>query len=189
MILNDAQIRDRALHQEMISPFSENQVVKADGSQVISYGLSSFGYDIRCTNQFKVFTDINSTVIDPKNFDPKAFMEMETDCLLLPPKSFALGVTVEKFKIPRDVLGIVLGKSTYARCGIDVIATPLEPGWEGYLTLEFSNTTTLPAKIYANEGVAQLLFLAGSPCEVSYQDRKGKYQDQPRQPINPRMKT
>lgn len=189
MILNDAQIRDRALNEGMISPFEEGQVVRIDGTQAISFGLSSFGYDIRCTEKFKVFTDINSTVIDPKNFDPAAFIEVETSCLLLPPKSFALGNTPERFNIPRDILAICLGKSTYARCGLIINVTPLEPEWEGHLTLEFSNTTTLPMKIYANEGVAQVLFLQGQPCETSYKDRKGKYQNQGNAPINPRMKT
>lgn len=188
MILNDYQIEKYAKEKGMIEPFSSKQVVKADGSPLISFGLSSFGYDIRCTNKFKVFTDLNSTVINPKNFDPKNFIEIESDCLILPPRSFALSVTPEKFNIPRNILGICLGKSTYARSGINVVATPLEPEWEGYLTLEFSNMTTLPAMIYAYEGVAQILFLEGQECRDSYKDRGGKYQGQPMEPILPRMK-
>ena len=190
MILNDYQIEKYALEHGMIEPFSRKQVVKSetDNTPAISFGLSSFGYDIRCTDEFKVFSDINSSVVDPKNFDPKNFVHQKTDCLILPPRSFALSVTPEKFKIPRNILGICLGKSTYARCGIIVNVTPLEPEWEGYLTLEFSNTTTLPAKIYAYEGVAQVLFLEGEPCRESYKDRGGKYQNQPMVPVDPRLK-
>lgn len=166
----------------MISPFEPNLVRKVgegEGSSVISYGLSSFGYDIRCSRHFEIFTNINSAIVDPKNFDPKCLVAVEADYILIPPNSFALARTVETFCIPRNVLAICLGKSTYARCGIIVNVTPLEPEWEGQLVLEFSNTTNLPAKIYANEGVAQLLFLeSNEDCEVSYADRGGKYQNQ-----------
>ncbi len=149
------------------------------GERIISYGTSSFGYDVRCANEFKVFTNIHSVTVDPKNFDEKSFVDVESDVCIIPPNSFALARTVEYFRIPRDVLTICLGKSTYARCGIIVNVTPLEPEWEGHVTLEFSNTTTLPAKIYANEGVAQMLFLqSDEDCETSYRDRGGKYQGQ-----------
>lgn len=147
--------------------------------KIISYGTSSYGYDVRCANEFKVFTNIHSAVVDPKNFDEKSFVDIQSDVCIIPPNSFALARTVEYFRIPRDVLTICLGKSTYARCGIIVNVTPLEPEWEGHVTLEFSNTTTLPAKIYANEGVAQMLFLqSDEACETSYRDRGGKYQGQ-----------
>jgi dCTP deaminase len=156
----------------MIEPFEDRQVREG----VVSYGLSSYGYDIRVADEFKVFTNINSTVIDPKNFDPNAFVDIKADVCIVPPNSFALARTVEYFRIPRDVLTVCLGKSTYARCGIIVNVTPFEPEWEGTVTLEISNTTPLPAKIYANEGLAQVLFFQGDePCEVSYADKKGKY--------------
>ena len=159
----------------MIEPFVESQ--RRDG--VISYGVSSYGYDIRVANEFKIFTNINNTIVDPKNFDAKSFVTVKADACIIPPNSFALARTVEYFRVPRDVLVICLGKSTYARCGIIVNVTPLEPGWEGHVTLEFSNTTPLPAKIYANEGACQFLFLQGNePCEVSYADRAGKYMGQ-----------
>ncbi len=149
------------------------------GHRIISHGTSSFGYDVRCAGEFKVFTNIHSATVDPKNFDEKSFVDVESDVCIIPPNSFALARTVEYFRIPRDVLTICLGKSTYARCGIIVNVTPLEPEWEGHVTLEFSNTTTLPAKIYANEGVAQMLFLqSDEACETSYKDRGGKYQGQ-----------
>lgn len=174
-ILSDITIRDLAMNQGMIDPFVEGQ--RRDG--VISYGLSSYGYDARVSDEFKVFTNIDSTVIDPKNFDPKCLVDRKTDCCIIPPNSFALARTVETFKIPRDVLTVCLGKSTYARCGIIINVTPLEPEWEGQVTLEFSNTTPLPAKIYANEGACQFLFFRGDqPCEVSYADRAGKYMGQ-----------
>lgn len=178
-ILSDRQIRELAA-KGMISPFESNQVrMTEDGRKAISYGVSSYGYDIRCSREFKVFTNINSTIIDPKNFDPLSFVEIEGDHCIIPPNSFALARTVEYFKIPRDVLTVCLGKSTYARCGIIVNVTPFEPEWEGYVTLEFSNTTPLPAKIYANEGCAQVLFFRGDEvCETSYADRDGKYQGQ-----------
>jgi dCTP deaminase len=164
-----------ALEHDMISPFNEKQVREG----VISYGLSSYGYDLRVADEFKIFTNVNSSVVDPKNFDQQSFVDRNTDVCIIPPNSFALARTVEYFRIPRDVLVICVGKSTYARCGIIVNVTPLEPEWEGHVTLEFSNTTPLPAKIYANEGAAQFLFLQGDePCEVSYRDKAGKYQGQ-----------
>ena len=177
----------------MISPFLEEQLrFDVDGNKVISAGVSSYGYDVRCGNIFKVFTNINSTVVDPKNFDEKNFVVMDTDdtdgYCIIPPNSFALANTMEHFVIPRNVLTICLGKSTYARCGIIVNVTPLEPEFEGAVTLEFSNTTTLPAKIYAGEGVAQMLFFeSDEECAVSYKDRGGKYMGQPALPISPRM--
>lgn len=163
----------------MIEPFEPGQVRESDGAKIVSYGTSSYGYDVRCSTHFKIFTNINSAVVDPKGFDADSFVNVESDCCIIPPNSFALASTVEYFRIPRNVLTICLGKSTYARCGIIVNVTPLEPEWAGHITLEFSNTTPLPAKIYANEGVAQLVFLeADEPCEISYQDRGGKYQGQ-----------
>ncbi len=163
----------------MIEPFEPGQVRAVDGRRVISYGTSSYGYDVRCAPEFKIFTNINSAVVDPKQFDDGSFVDVDTDVCIIPPNSFALARTVEYFRIPRSVLTICLGKSTYARCGIIVNVTPLEPEWEGHVTLEFSNTTTLPARIYANEGVAQMLFLESDElCETSYRDRGGKYQGQ-----------
>lgn len=174
-ILSDKWIRNETRHMGMIEPFVEAQ--KKEG--VISYGLSSYGYDARVSDEFKIFTNVNSSVVDPKEFDPDSFIDRKTDCCIIPPNSFALARTVEYFRIPRDVLVICLGKSTYARCGIIVNVTPLEPEWEGHVTLEFSNTTPLPAKIYANEGACQFLFLKGNePCETSYADRSGKYMGQ-----------
>ena len=165
--------------ENMISPFEPDQIRSLSGDKVISYGTSSYGYDVRCSSMFKVFTNINSAVVDPKEFDKDSFVDFEGDTCIIPPNSFALASTVEYFKIPRSVLTICLGKSTYARCGIIVNVTPLEPEWEGHVTLEFSNTTPLPAKIYANEGVAQMLFFeSDSVCEISYKDRGGKYQKQ-----------
>ena len=167
--------------QGMIEPYEAGQVKQVDGNRIVSYGTSSYGYDVRCSREFKVFTNINSTIVDPKNFDPKSFVDVTGDECIIPPNSFALARTVEYFRIPRDVLVICLGKSTYARCGIIVNVTPLEPEWEGHVTLEFSNTTPLPARIYANEGVAQMLFLQAASddvCETSYRDRGGKYQGQ-----------
>jgi dCTP deaminase len=163
----------------MIDPFEPNQVREIDGRRIVSYGTSSYGYDIRCSNEFKLFTNLNSTIVDPKNFDPNSFVEVKNDFCIIPPNSFALARTVEYFRIPRSVLTICLGKSTYARCGIIVNVTPFEPEWEGHVTLEFSNTTPLPAKIYANEGIAQVLFFeSDEECETSYKDRGGKYQGQ-----------
>jgi dCTP deaminase len=163
----------------MISPFIPEQIKIQDHQPIISYGLSSYGYDARVSKEFKIFTNLNSTIVDPKNFDGQNLVSKETDVCIIPPNSFALARTVEYFKIPRDVLVICVGKSTYARCGIIVNVTPLEPEWEGYVTLEFSNTTPLPAKIYANEGACQFLFLSGDQeCTISYADRKGKYMNQ-----------
>ncbi len=174
-ILADHEIAKLAVHTGMITPFEAQQ--KSEGK--ISYGLSSYGYDARVDRQFKIFTNINSAMIDPKNFNPQSFVEVEDDYCIIPPNSFALARTMERFKIPRDVLVICLGKSTYARCGIIVNVTPLEPEWEGTVTLEFSNTTPLPAKIYAGEGACQFLFFRGAEEPlVSYADRKGKYQNQ-----------
>lgn len=175
----DRWIRRMVKDHRMIEPFEPAQVSAVDGRRVISFGTSSYGYDIRCAPEFKVFTNINSAVVDPKNFDPSSFVDVNADVCIIPPNSFALARTVEYFRIPRNVLTICLGKSTYARCGIIVNVTPLEPEWEGHVTLEFSNTTTLPARIYANEGVAQVIFLeSDEPCEISYRDRGGKYQAQ-----------
>ncbi|CAH1904038.1 dCTP deaminase [Candidatus Nitrotoga sp. HW29] len=163
----------------MIEPFEPGQMKETNGQRIVSYGTSSYGYDVRCSDEFKLFTNINSTIVDPKNFDANSFIEIKNDYCIIPPNSFALARTVEHFRIPRNVLTICLGKSTYARCGIIVNVTPLEPEWEGYVTLEFSNTTPLPAKIYANEGVAQMIFFESDEvCEVSYRDRGGKYQGQ-----------
>lgn len=199
---NNQEIYWSQKHNPMIEPFEPGQIRyhatkinpthvgltpngpelggTAELERVISYGTSSFGYDIRCADEFKVFTNINSTMVDPKNFDDKCFVDVKGQgYCIIPPNSFALARTVEYFRIPRDVLTVCLGKSTYARCGIVVNVTPFEPEWEGYVTLEFSNTTPLPAKIYANEGCAQVLFFKGNePCEVSYKDRGGKYQGQ-----------
>ena len=165
---------------KLIEPFEAGQIRKDEKeNRLISYGTSSYGYDVRCSNEFKVFTNIHSATVDPKNFDENSFVDVVADVCVIPPNSFALASTIEYFKIPRNVLTICLGKSTYARCGIIVNVTPLEPEWEGHVTLEFSNTTSLPAKIYANEGVAQMLFLeSDEECEVSYKDRGGKYQGQ-----------
>jgi dCTP deaminase len=163
----------------MIAPFEPGAVREANGQRIVSYGTSSYGYDVRCADEFKVFTNINSTIVDPKHFDPRSFVDIKGAECLSPPNSFALARTVEYFKIPRDTLVVCLGKSTYARCGIIVNVTPLEPEWEGHVTLEFSNTTPLPARIYAGEGVAQFLFFkAEEVCETSYKDRGGKYQGQ-----------
>ena len=178
-IKSDKWIRRMAETTGMIEPFEPRQIRERDGNKIISYGTSSYGYDIRCAPEFKVFTNIHSTVVDPKNFDEKSFVDFNDDVCIIPPNSFALARTLEYFRIPRNVLTICLGKSTYARCGIIVNVTPFEPEWEGYVTLEFSNTTPLPAKIYANEGACQFLFLQGNePCEVSYADRAGKYMGQ-----------
>ncbi len=175
----DSWIRKMAEAHKMIEPFEPDQVKERDGISRISSGVSSYGYDLRVGRVFKVFTNIHSAVIDPKNFDTKSFVDKEGDYCIIPPNSFALAHSLEYFRIPRDVLVICLGKSTYARCGIIVNVTPLEPEWEGHITLEISNTTPLPAKIYAEEGLAQLIFLgADEVCEVSYKDRKGKYQGQ-----------
>ena len=179
-IKSDKWIRRMSEQHGMIEPFEPGQVKHGgDGQRIVSYGTSSYGYDVRCAGEFKVFTNIHSTVVDPKNFDENSFVDVNKDVCVIPPNSFALARTVEYFRVPRDVLVICLGKSTYARCGLIVNVTPLEPEWEGYVTLEISNTTPLPAKVYANEGLCQFLFLKGEgPCEVSYADRKGKYMKQ-----------
>src|SRR5450756_2540589 len=175
----DRWIRRMAREHGMIEPFEPNQVREVDGHKIVSYGTSSYGYDIRCSNEFKLFTNINSTIVDPKNFDPNSFVEVTADYCIIPPNSFALARTIEYFRIPRSVLTVCLGKSTYARCGIIVNVTPFEPEWEGFVTLEISNTTPLPARIYSNEGIAQVLFFeADEPCDISYADKKGKYQKQ-----------
>ncbi len=178
-VKSDKWIREMAQTRGMIEPFTPGQVKRNGSAALVSYGTSSYGYDIRCSDEFKIFTNINSAVIDPKNFDEDSFVSFTGEVCIIPPNSFALARTVEYFRIPRDVLTICLGKSTYARCGIIVNVTPLEPEWEGHVTLEFSNTSPLPAKIYANEGVAQVIFLqSDEACETSYRDRKGKYQGQ-----------
>ena len=178
-IKSDKWIKDMAKNHKMIEPFQADQVKINNGEKIVSYGTSSYGYDVRCADEFKVFTNINSTMVDPKNFDDKSFIDIKSDVCTIPPNSFALARTVEYFRIPRQILTLCLGKSTYARCGIIVNVTPLEPEWEGHVTLEFSNTTSLPAKIYANEGVAQFIFLESDEvCETSYKDRSGKYQGQ-----------
>ncbi len=175
MIKSDRWIREMAQKHGMIEPFAEGQ----QRPGVISYGVSSYGYDIRVADEFKVFTNVNNTIVDPKNFDTRSFVDVKADTCIIPPNSFALARTVEYFRIPRDVCTICLGKSTYARCGIILNVTPFEPEWEGYATLEISNTTPLPAKIYANEGIAQVLFFqSDEQCETSYRDKKGKYQAQ-----------
>ena len=174
-IMSDKWIRQNALEKGMIEPFVESQ--KREG--IISYGLSSYGYDARVGTEFKIFTNVDNALVDPKNFSPDSFVTRNTDVCIIPPNSFVLAHTVEYFRIPRDVLVICLGKSTYARCGLIVNVTPLEPEWEGHVTIEISNTTPLPAKVYANEGVCQFLFFQGNePCEVSYADRAGKYMKQ-----------
>ena len=179
MIKSDKWIRRMAAEHRMIEPFESGQVREAAGQRIVSYGTSSYGYDIRCSNEFKIFTNINSTIVDPKAFDAKSFVDFTGDVCIIPPNSFALAKTVEYFRIPRDVLTVCVGKSTYARCGIIVNVTPFEPEWEGHVTIEISNTTPLPAKIYANEGIAQVLFFqSDEPCEVSYKDKAGKYQAQ-----------
>jgi dCTP deaminase len=180
-IKSDRWIRRMATDHGMIDPFEPHQIKEVRGQKVVSYGTSSYGYDIRCSEEFKLFTNINTTIVDPKRFDENSFVDVGNDVCIIPPNSFALARTIEYFRIPRNVLTICLGKSTYARCGIIVNVTPFEPEWEGYATLEFSNTTPLPAKVYANEGIAQVVFFECDPsdvCEISYRDRGGKYQRQ-----------
>ena len=179
-VCSDKWIRRMAKEKGMIEPFVDGQIkTNAEGGRAISYGLSSYGYDLRVSNEFKVFTNVYGSVVDPKAFDDRSFVDMETDVCVVPPNSFALARSVEYFRIPREVLTICVGKSTYARCGIIVNVTPFEPEWEGHVTLEISNTTPLPARIYANEGLAQVVFfLASEVCETSYKDRGGKYQGQ-----------
>jgi dCTP deaminase len=174
-IKSDNWIRRQAMEHRMIEPFADRQVREGK----ISYGVSSYGYDLRVSDEFKVFTNINSTVVDPKNFDERSFVEIKSDVCIIPPNSFALARSVEYFRIPRNVLTVCVGKSTYARCGIIVNVTPFEPEWEGFVTLEISNTTPLPAKVYSNEGLCQILFFeADEECEISYKDKQGKYQAQ-----------
>lgn len=178
-LLCDESIRKTVAEKKMIDPFVEKQVSAAEKMKKVSFGLSSYGYDLRVDNKFKVFTNVHNSIVDPKNFQEDAFVEIEAETCIIPPNSFALARSVEYFRIPRDVLAICLGKSTYARCGIIVNVTPFEPEWEGYVTLEISNTTPLPAKIYAGEGLAQVLFFqAETACQVSYADRNGKYMKQ-----------
>ena len=177
-VKSDKWIR-RMAAQGMIEPFEAQQVKEVGGRRVVSYGTSSYGYDIRCSDEFKIFTNINSTIVDPKDFDAKSFVDFKGEVCIIPPNSFALAKTVEYFRIPRDVLTVCVGKSTYARCGLIVNVTPFEPEWEGFVTLEISNTTPLSAKVYANEGISQVLFFqSDEQCEVSYADKKGKYQKQ-----------
>ena len=174
-VKSDRWIRRMALEHGMISPFSEKQV----RAGIISYGLSSYGYDLRVADEFRIFTNVNTTIVDPKNFDEKSFVELRSECAIIPPNSFALARSIERFSMPRNVVGVCVGKSTYARCGIIVNVTPFEPEWRGIATLEISNTTPLPAKIYANEGLCQVLFFDSDElCEISYAGRNGKYQDQ-----------
>lgn len=185
---SDRWIRKMAQGKGMIEPFSNGLVREHDGEKIVSYGLSSYGYDLRVSNKFKVFTNVHNSVVDPKGFHDTAFVDIESDVCIVPPNSFALAVSVEYFRIPSNVLTLCIGKSTYARCGIIVNVTPFEPEWEGYVTLEISNTTPLPAKIYAGEGLAQVLFLEGDePCETTYADRGGKYNKQPQMAITPRI--
>lgn len=176
---SDKWIRRMALEEGMIEPFIDNQVRTLENGKIVSYGLSSYGYDLRLGPHFKVFTNVYNSIVDPKNFQEDSFVDIEADTCIIPPNSFALAVSIEYFRIPRNILTICIGKSTYARCGIIVNVTPFEPEWEGYVTLEISNTTPLPAVVYANEGIAQVLFLeANQVCEISYADRKGKYMKQ-----------
>ena len=178
-VKSDRWIRRMAQEHRMIEPFEPRQIKQVDGRPIVSYGTSSYGYDVRIADEFKIFTNINHTVVDPKNFDPRSFVDVKAQECIIPPNSFALARSVEYFRIPRDILVVCVGKSSYARCGIIVNVTPLEPEWEGIVTLEVSNTTPLPARIYANEGIAQFLFFEGDePCETSYADKQGKYQAQ-----------
>ncbi len=178
-IKSDRWIREMAEQHGMIEPFEANQIRVNDDSRVISYGTSSYGYDVRCADEFKIFTNINSAIVDPKGFDESSFVDLKADECVIPPNSFVLASTVEYFQIPRSVLTVCLGKSTYARCGIIINVTPLEPEWEGHVTIEISNSTPLPAKIYAHEGIAQMLFFESDEiCATSYKDRSGKYQGQ-----------
>ena len=178
-IKSDKWIRRMAKERAMIEPFEAGQVRASEGRKIVSFGTSSYGYDVRCSDEFKIFTNVMSTLVDPKNMDARSMVDFKGPVAIIPPNSFALARTVEYFRIPRNVLTITLGKSTYARCGIITNVTPFEPEWEGYVTLEISNTTPLPARIYANEGVAQVVFIeSDEPCETSYRDRGGKYQGQ-----------
>lgn len=182
-------ITERELNnwKPMIEPFVFGSVKERKGEKIISYGTSSYGYDVRIGNQFKIFTNVNSSILNPKNFDPNSFVDFEGDVCIIPPNSFALAASLEYIRMPRNITGVVLGKSTYARCGIVCIATPLEAEWEGHITLEFANTTPLPAMLFANEGAAQVLFFEGDNCLTSYNDRGGKYQHQEAGPVLPKM--
>lgn len=188
MILSDIQIENLCVDTDspLIRPFHNKQVrALDDGSKIVSFGLSSFGYDLRVGREFKIFTNVNNSIIDPKDFSENSFVDFTGDVCIIPPNSFVLAYSEELITMPNDVLGVVLGKSTYARCGINCLATPLEPGWKGHVTLEFANTTPLPAKIYAGEGSCQVLFLQGEACRTSYADRNGKYQHQIAAPVIP----
>lgn len=188
-LIADNEIMRLAFQYNMIVPFVDHSVKQnVSGEGILSYGLSSYGYDIRCSNKFKIFTNINASVIDPKNMNDKCFVDFEGDVCIIPPNSFVLTYSVEKIKVPRDILVVCIGKSTIARAGISCLVTPLEPEWEGHITLEFSNTTNLPVKLYGNEGCAQLLFYrAETPCDISYADRKGKYQNQQAEIVLPKI--
>lgn len=188
-VLADHQIQALCTGERpLIHPFNSEQVrISQKGDRIVSYGLSSYGYDLRVGNKFKIFTNVNNSIIDPKNFSDKSFVDFEGDVCIIPPNSFVLASSAERISMPDNMVGIVLGKSTYARCGISCLATPLEPGWEGYVTLEFANTTPLPAMLYAGEGSCQVLFFEGSPCNTSYAARSGKYQNQEDGPVSPRI--
>lgn len=188
-VLADHQIQELcAGANPLIHPFNPEQVrLSQTGEKLVSYGLSSYGYDLRVGTKFKIFTNVNNSIIDPKNFSDKSFVDFEGDVCIIPPNSFVLASSAERIKMPDNLVGIVLGKSTYARCGISCLATPLEPGWEGYVTLEFANTTPLPAMLYAGEGSCQVLFFEGQPCKTSYASRSGKYQNQEDGPVSPRI--
>lgn len=188
-VLSDIQIETLCkTDRPLISPFSPTQVrMNENNERIVSYGVSSYGYDLRLGRKFKIFTNVNNSVIDPKNFSENSFVDYEGDVCIIPPNSFVLASSAERIIMPDNLVGVVLGKSTYARCGISCLATPLEPGWEGYVTLEFANTTPLPAMLYAGEGSCQVLFFQGSPCKTSYATRGGKYQNQPDGPVIPKM--
>lgn len=190
-ILADHQIKAlccQSREKSLITPFFDTQVrVSESGERVISYGLSSYGYDLRVGNQFKIFTNVNNSIINPKEFSDSIFVDYEGDVCIIPPNSFVLAASAERIAMPADTVGVVLGKSTYARCGIECLATPLEPGWEGYVTLEFANTTPLPAMLFAGEGACQVLFFQGEECLTSYASRNGKYQNQTSGPVTPRV--
>jgi dCTP deaminase len=190
MILSDNQIEALCVKENtpLITPFHNTQVKKLEnGNKIVSFGLSSFGYDLRVGNKFKIFTNVNNSIIDPKDFSESSFVDFEGDVCIIPPNSFVLAYSEELINMPKNVLGVVLGKSTYARCGINCLATPLEPGWSGHVTLEFANTTPLPAKIYAGEGSCQVIFFQGENCNISYSDRSGKYHNQSAAPVIPRV--
>lgn len=191
-VLSDKQIHDLCINNTgsspLIEPFVNGQIKENEkGEKIVSYGLSSFGYDLRLGRKFKIFTNVNNSIIDPKNFTEDSFVDFEGDVCIIPPNSFVLAYSEERIALPRNVVGIVLGKSTYARCGISCLATPLEPEWEGHVTLEFANTTPLPAMLYAGEGSCQVVFLQGEDCLVSYKDRNGKYNNQEAKPVIPKV--